>query len=576
MKIKIGVILLGWLFIPLLLLGQATGSELVVQGTVTSALTGETLIGVNVIEVDKTKRIVSATVTNINGQFVLKAKNPENNLVLSFIGFVTTAVEIGDKRTIDVKMKEENQQVDEVTITAARTHNDGTFAIPQREISTAVQTISTREFEGLQITSVDDALQGRIAGLDIVGNSGDLGSGTSMRIRGISSINASSEPLIVVNGVPYEVEIDQSFDFANANQEQFANMLSINPDDIEDITVLKDAASTAIWGSKGANGVLVINTKKGVRGPTRVQYSYRLTRAVQPEGLKMLNGDQYTMLMKQAYFNPQQNENAANVREFMYDPNFSEYQNYNNNTNWFEEVTQTGFKHDHYLTVSGGGERARYRVSGGFLTQSGTVIGQEMDRVSSRAYLDYFVSDRIKFISEFSFTYSDNNRNWSSKDNDLNKMSLLDIAYRKMPNVSVYQQDAEGNNTGNYYNILSNSSLHDSQRDLRNPVALANLATDNLKNYRILPTFRLQYDLVDPLESTLRYNIYVSFDINNNLVTKYLPGQVSNVAWNDNSVNLAESADSESMTVMMDNNITWQPKMANTAHSVLLYGSYQV
>ncbi|MGQ1945545.1 SusC/RagA family TonB-linked outer membrane protein [Geofilum sp. OHC36d9] len=567
MKMKIGLLFFCCLYFTMMLSGQTTTSQFLVQGTVTSELSGETLIGVNVIEVDKTKRIVSATVTDINGHYVIKIKDPNNVLVLSFIGFVTKKVEIGNQRTINVKMEEESQQVDEVIVTATKTHNDGTFSIPQREVSTAVQTISTKEFDGLQITSVDDALQGRIAGLDIVGNSGDLGSGTSMRIRGISSINSNTEPLIVVNGVPYEVEIDPSFDFANANQEQFANMLSINPDDIDEITVLKDAASTAIWGSKGANGVLVINTKKGFRGPTRIQYSYRLTRAVQPEGLKMLNGDDYTMLMKQAYFNPHQNESAANIRELMYDPNFSEYENFNNNTDWFSEVTQVGYKHDHYLTLSGGGDKARYRVSGGFLTQTGTVIGQKMDRISSRAYLDYAVSDRIKFVSEFSFTYSDNDRNYEN---------LLEIAYKKMPNVGVYRQDMNGNNTSDYYNIMRSSSLHESQRDLKNPVALAYLATNNLKNYRILPTFRLQYDLLDPLQSTLRYNIYVSFDVNNNKVAKFLPREVSNLEWDNEAVNLAESADSESMTVMMDNNVTWQPKLVNPNHSLLLYGSYQM
>lgn len=568
MKIKIGLFLLCCVFLPLSVLAQGGGADMIVRGTVTGSLTNETLIGVNVIEVDETKRIVSATVTDVNGQFVIRVKNENNNLVFSFIGFETTSVPIGDRRTINVEMKDELQQVDEVTVTATKMHSDGTFAIPQREISTAVQSISAREFEGIQVTSVDDALQGRIAGLDIVGNSGDLGSGTSMRIRGITSINASSEPLIVLNGVPYEVEIDPSFDFASANEEQFANMLSINPDDIEEITVLKDAASTAIWGSKGANGVLVINTKKGVRGPTRVQYSYRFTRAVQPQGLEMLNGDNYTMLMKQAYFNPHQNESAANIREFMYDMNYSEFQNFNNNTNWFNEVTQTGLKHDHYVTISGGGERARYRVSGGFLTQSGTVIGQVMDRFTTRAYLDYAVSDRIKFITELSYTYSDNQRN---ADN------LLGIAYRKMPNVSVYQQDALGNNSDVYYNISrTESSLHESQRNLRNPVALAHLAQDNLKNYRILPTFRLQYDLVDPYESTLRYNMYVSFDVNNNKISKFLPREVSNLPWDDAAINKAESADSESVTVMMDNNITWQPKLSNPNHNIMMYGSYQM
>lgn len=581
MKIKISIILLCCLFFSVGLYGQGASTNIIVKGVVSSEHDGETLVGVNVIEVDETKRIVSATVTDINGGFVIRVKSPNNSLVFSFIGFITKSEPIGDRRTMKVEMKDEMQQVDEVVVTAQKIVSDGTFTIAKREVSTAVQTISTTDFEGVQVTSIDDALQGRIAGLDILSNSGDLGSGTTMRIRGITSINASSEPLIVLNGIPYEVQIDPSFDFASANQEQFANMLSVNPDDIEEITVLKDAAATAIWGSRGANGVLLINTKKGVKGPLKVQYSYRLTRAVQPRGLEMLNGDDYTMLMKQAYFNPRQSETAANIREFMYDMDFSEYHNYNNNTNWFDEVTQTGYKHDHYLTLSGGGDRARYRISGGYLTQSGTVIGQVMDRYTTRAYLDYSVSDRIKFISEFSYTFTDNHRNYEDLDkvpgNDRKSEGLLSIAYRKMPNLSVYQQDLDGNSTGVYYNILRDSDLDSSQKYLRNPVALANLAYDKLRNYRILPTFRLQYDLIDPYKSTLKYEVYVSFDINNNHITKYLPREATNHFWNDNYVNMSESADTESSTVIMDNNITWRPNFGeDSPHNLSLYGSFQM
>jgi len=573
MKFKIvGTILFIYLLIPFFSFGQNPGTERVVRGTVRSATDGETLVGANIIEADEMKRIISATVTDINGQYVLKIKNPENNIVFSFIGFITQGRKIGDQTVIDVSMEEDLQMIQDVVITAEKKISDGSFEIPQREISTAVQTLSSKEFEGIQVTSIDEAMQGRIAGLDIVANSGDLGSGATMRIRGTSSINANTQPLIVVNGIPYEINIDPSFDFAAANQEQYANMLSINPDDIEEITVLKDAASTAVWGSKGANGVLVIKTKKGAQGPTRVQYSYRFTAAKQPRGLNMLNGDDYTMMIKQAYFNPQQDENAANVREFQYDPTFSEYENFNNNTDWVKDVTQIGFKNDHYLNVSGGGERARYRVSSGFLTQTGTVIGQKMDRITSTAYLDYSVSERIKFISELTFFYTDNDRNWTD---DGTYRSILGVAYRKMPNVSVYQQDSKGNKTDVYYNISRSSSLHSSQRDLRNPVALAKLATNNLTNYRIRPIFRLQYDLFDPEIQTLRYNLDVSFDVNNDKVSRFLPAEVSNAPWNDGAINLAESFDSESVTVLAENKVSWQPQIFNPDHSVLVQGSFQ-
>jgi len=578
MKSNFAILILFFLLLlPKTAIGQKTGNDFLVQGTITSGSDGTTLIGVNVTEIDVNNRIVSGNVTDINGHFVLKIKNPDNRISFSYLGYIKQVKKIEGKRIFNIVMSDNTHEIQNVVVTGKKRHSEGGFSIPTREIASAMQTIDTKEFEGIQVSSVDEALQGRIAGLDIVSNSGDPGSGTSMRIRGTTSINGNSQPLIVVNGVPYEVQVDPNFDFANSNQEQYASMLSINPDDIQEISVLKDAAASAIWGSKGANGVLMITTKKGAMGPTRIEYSYRYTGTVQPQGMKMLTGDDYTMLMKQAYFNPLQSETASNINEFNYDKSFSEYENFNNNTNWVKEVTQVGNISDHYLTVSGGGERAMYRVSGGFFKQNGTIIGQNLDRISSRAYLEYSVSDRLKFISEFSFTYTDNNMNYEMNfDGDPNKKSsILGIAYKKMPNVGVYAQDANGNNTNELYKILSNSMLNDDQKYLVNPVALATLAKNNLKTYRILPTFRLQYDLLDPAKQTLRYSMYVSFDINNDKASSFLPQEVINRPWNNGQMNRADYSDSEGLTIQTDNNLAWMPAFSNTDHSLLLYGSVQ-
>lgn len=567
---KSGIKILILTFLILLPFGssaQEAVSSFIIQGTVTSGSDGEPLSGAVVNELDVNNRVVSAASADINGHFVLKIKNPLNSLSVSFIGFEKQIRKIENKKVINFVMKDAAFTLGQVVIKGTKEIGQGGYSIPTREIGTAIQTINTKEFEGLQVSSIDEALQGRIAGLDIVSNSGDPGSGSSMRIRGVTSINGSSEPLVVVNGVPYEVQVDPNFDYANSNQEQYANMLSINPDDILEISVLKDAAASAIWGSKGANGVLMITTKKGSMGTMKVDYTYRYTRTVQPKGMKMLNGNDFTMLMKQAYLNPRQDDAATDVDEYKYDKNFPEYENFNNNTDWINEVTQVGNINDHYLTISGGGERAMYRVSGGFFKQNGTIIGQSLNRISSRAYLEYLVSDRIKFITEFSLTNSDNSRNYDN---------LLAIAYKKMPNVSVYDQDASGKNSNVYYNIPASSTLDDDQKYLRNPVALARLATNNLKSFRILPTFRLQYDILDPAKSMLRYSMYVSFDINNSKTAKFLPQDVSNLYWSDKLVNRAENSDSESLTIYSDQNIAWQPKFENSDHSLLLYGSFQI
>lgn len=565
---------ISYLLLMLLLL-QGPGKNLLAQGATTTIIQGQVtsssdkleIIGANVSEIDANNRVVNGTVTDFNGKYVMRIKSESNRLSISYIGYNRKIVNIGNRRVINVALDENVQTIRTVEVTATRRSAQGGFSIPTRELSTAIQTIDTKEFEGLQVSSIDEALQGRIAGLDIVANSGDPGSGTSMRIRGVTSINSSSEPLIVVNGVPYEVQIDPNFDFANSNQEQYANMLSINPDDILEISVLKDAAASAIWGSKGANGVLMITTKRGMAGPTRVEYSYRFTSTEQPRGLNMLNGDDFTMLMKQSYLNPRQDDNATNINEYNYDRNFPDFENYNNNTDWVGAVTQLGAIHDHYVTISGGGERARFRVSGGYFNQRGTVIGQELQRISSRAYLEYSVSDRIKFITEFSLTNSDNMRNYEN---------LLGIAYRKMPNVSIYAQDATGKETSTFYNIPRSSRLDDDQKNLRNPVALANLATNQLKSFRILPTFRLQYDLMKPEDGRLKYEMYVSFDINNSKTTMFLPQEVSNLSWFESGVNRAENSDRESLTIYSDQNISWQPKFESKDHDLLLYGSFQV
>ena len=178
----------------------------------------------------------------------------------------------------------------EIEVRASRMTSGGGLNVPEREFSGAMQRFNTKELEGVSVASIDDALQGRIAGLDIVANSGDLGSGTKMRVRGVTSINSNNEPLILLNDVPFESNIDSNFDFATADTEQFASLLCISPDDIEEITVLKDGAAAAIWGARGANGVINITTKKGVTGPTRISYSYRLSGSYQPRGTKLLNG----------------------------------------------------------------------------------------------------------------------------------------------------------------------------------------------------------------------------------------------------------------------------------------------
>lgn len=550
-----------YIIFMLLLSMKVAAQETMVTGTVTDGF--GPVIGCTVSEIDANNRVMGGTVTNMDGQYALKLKNPKNKLRFTYIGFKSQTLAVRGNRKIDVKLVDEATTIQEAVVVGKRRSSDETFSIAQREISQAMTTLNMKDLEGLSVGSADDALQGRIAGLDIVGG-GAPGQGGQMRVRGTTTILGNAEPLIVVNDIPFESSELSNFQFDSATDEQYADLLNVNVDDIQEITVLKDAASTALWGSRGANGVIMIKTKKGSRSKTHVSYSYKLTGARQPSGYKLLSGDDFTMMMKQAYFNMSQlsgNNSHSNYdyKEFQYDPTWSEYEMYNNNTDWVDAVTKKGWTNDHYVTVQGGGERAKFYVSGGFYKRTGTTIGQEYDRFSTRAQLDYNISDRLMVRSEFQFTYGDNDQNYSS---------LLGIAYKKMPNLSIYRQTADGVDTPEYYNILSSSHMNSNQKNLMNPVALGNLAKDNRKTYRVLPTIRLQYDFFDPEKIFLRYSGYVSMDMNTEHRERFLPGTATNSNWDGTNVNFASDQNVQSLTIMTENKLTWRSRFKNRDHDM--------
>ena len=195
----------------------------IISGTVTDDM-GPVMMA-NVVEIDAAKRIVASAVTDMNGNFSFKLKNPKDKLRVTFVGYKTVLVPI-NKTKFNIKM-EDATQIQEVVVTAKKRAGGSGLNIPVDEISTAQQSISMQEFEGLALTTVDEALQGRIAGLDIVANSGNLGSGTSMRLRGVSTINGSSEPLIVVDGNVWQTG-GQTID-GDMNEEKFAQLLKPPP-----------------------------------------------------------------------------------------------------------------------------------------------------------------------------------------------------------------------------------------------------------------------------------------------------------------------------------------------------------
>ena len=373
------------------------------------------LMGATVCEIDATGRIIESAITDLNGNFTLKVRNAKDKSRFSSVGLKTVTLPI-NKTTFNLKMQS-STTLKEVTIKSKKRLQGNTLPIPQREISYATQTISMKEFEGLGITSIDEALQGRIAGLDIIGNSGDLGAGSTMRLRGAGSLSTLTDqnPLIVVDGNIRDVSLT-NFDMAGANNEKFAELLNINPEDIASITVLKDAAACAVYGSQGGNGVIELTTKRGVKGKPRVTYSLKLTGTYQPKGYDLLNGDDVTRMQKEAYFNPRQDDNACDgnrIPEINYlddTSDFTEWRQYRDNTDWRDAVTQWGLRQNHYATITGGGEKASFRIGAGFDHETGTMLEQKLSRFSTRVNLDDNVSQLIRVITNFSQTYTHNHQ----------------------------------------------------------------------------------------------------------------------------------------------------------------------
>ena len=528
------------------------------------------LMMVNVVEMDSENRYVNHATTDFDGNFTMIVKNNKNKLKVTYVGFKDVVLEIGTRTVFNIVMQDDNQ-IEEVVIKAKPRSKSGGLDILEREVSVAKQTFNMSEMEGLSFASVDEALQGQIAGLDIVFNSGDLGSGTQMRLRGTSTINGNQQPLIVVNDNIFEMPSGEEFDFTTANEEKFAELLTVNPEDIESIEVLKDASASAVWGSKGSNGVIMIKTKRGSRGKTKVNYSYRYSNAWLPKGLNLLNGDDYTMFLKEAHFNPTQSSTASNAQELNYNPAFSEYENYNNNTDWVKAISQHGHTHDHNISLTGGGEKAMFRVSGGYYNQVGQIIKQQLDRFSTRMALDYFVSDRIKVSSDFSLTYTDNDQNYDG---------LLSIAQIIMPNMSIWAQDPQGNDTKDYYLMSQNSSkiFEGNQRNLINPVAMGNLAWKNEKSYRITPQISIDYQLLglNHDETQLRYYGMVYMDASTLSNGSYRPSSLTTKGMLDSDYNASSTKDQKTLSFNTRHRLQFSPKFDNKDHVTQFMAQFEM
>ncbi len=544
----------------LLLSGMHAAAQTLVRGMVTSTTDGMGLPGATIVELDRNNRILKGSATDLDGNYVIRVSSPENNIKFSFIGFESKTVPIAGQSTINIELSEDIKMIEAVEIVAESRVNTGFMDVADRDLAIPVERLSAAEIEEVQATTIGEAIQGRLAGVDIVSNSGDPGGGMSIRIRGVSTLNANARPLIIVDNVPYETNISSDFDFATANEEGYSQMLNIAVDDIKEITVLKDAAATALWGTKAANGVLAITTKRGLKSiKPMVSYTYKGTFTFKPVPIPMLSGDQYSTLIMEGVMNVTgiPLDRVAN-KEFLYDPNEPYwYYNYGQNTNWLDEISRRGYIHNHDFSLSGGGDKARYRFSVNYQDQDGVTRGTSLQRFTNRLNLDYYISDKLRLGADLLYAHGKILRDYTSTFKSTDPNRLRPVAYRKMPNMGVYEFDAQGNQTPVYFSPEWN--IQRTYPSTYNPVAMAESGEYTTTNDRIIPKFLLNYNIV----RGLTYTFDVAFDVNNTKRNYFLPQIATGKHWTDLSVNRASDSDDDSYIIYTNNRLTYSNVFAN-------------
>ncbi|HOF92636.1 MAG TPA: SusC/RagA family TonB-linked outer membrane protein [Bacteroidales bacterium] len=559
------------LILCLLLIGTSSAQK-TLTGRVYENFGGkeELAVGVNISFNNAQNRMVEGTVSNSNGEYSLRVPlgGGPYTVVFSYIGMKTQSIPYNGQSSLNVVLEEDAKALDEVVV-AAKQEQKNEMGITLREQTAATERILLSEIiEFTPVTSVEEALQGRLAGVDIL-TGGDPGARNSIRIRGTATLNTSADPLIVINGVPYSTDIDDSFNFATASNEDYAAMLNLSPYDIESIEVLKDAASTAIYGTSGASGVLLITTKTGSKGKPRFTLSSKFTAKFEPESIPMLNGKEYVAFIEDAIWNTANAKGvstSAALLELLYDTpeiNFNKewryFNEYNTNTDWLAAVVQDAYTTDNNFSMSGGGEKATYRFSLSYADEDGTTIGTNMNRFSSTLNIGYRFNDKLRVETDFSYAETDKKANWTD--------NVRSEAMLKMPNKSPYWiDDITLTPTDRYFNRQNAEEFQGAFTGSKNfhPIAMANESFNNSLQQEEKMNFRLNYDILPGLI----YTGYVSMKFKTIKNRAFLPQSATGVTMDNTYANRSSDAYSDNLALQTENKLIFRRNW-NGIHNIV-------
>lgn len=425
-----------------------------VTGTVISTEDGFPVVGASVL----VKGTTVGTITDLDGQFTLtNLPSDAKTLIVSFIGLATQEVDV--KPTVMISLQPDSEQLDEVIVVAYGTAKKSSF-------TGAATTMKSGDIS-VQKESLVKSLDGRMAGVRVGAATGDPGADQKVLIRGISSISGSTQPLYVIDGVPVTND-----DMSSGLKSQSV-LSSINPDDIESMTVLKDAAAASLYGSRAANGVIIVTTKKGKQGKTRVSYDMEVGVS------SMAVSSQYNTMnaaeLKEYYWNAYKNYaegqgmSATDAANYANTQTPTRFQNYDSDidTNWKDEVYRQGFSTNHQVSISGGNEKTRFYTSFGYNKVNGIVEGSDFERYSGRVNVDHQVTDWFKIGAKqmVSFSSTQGFRDQNDQAQGFGTSSPLSVMFSMDPTATVKLEDGSYNPNASLSGRITNPNLMFGQSD---------------------------------------------------------------------------------------------------------------
>ncbi|MEL1252302.1 TonB-dependent receptor [Flavobacterium sp. DGU38] len=455
----------------------SVNAQSTVSGTVSDA--NGPIPGVNVI----VKGTKNTTVTNFDGTFTINSVPANAVLSFSFIGYKTKDVTVGNQSKIDVVLEENLNSLKEVVVIGYGTMKRG-------DLTGAISSVSSAAVAQSVSTTIDQVLQGRAAGVQIQQNSGTPGGSSSVRIRGISSITGSNEPIYVIDGVI----IDGNSGSLNSNP-----LSGINPNDIASIDILKDASATAIYGSRAANGVIIVTTKTGRKGDLTLNFDSYVGWQEMPKELQVLNLREYGTLKN----------TRSDLGIVQRDPYFIRPDLLGEGTNWQDELFQTGLIQNYNLSASGGSENTTYALGMSYFDQEGTIIGSSFDRMTIRAVVDSQVKKWMKVGVNL-------NAYKTNQVTTVNDDSVILTALKQTPNVAARNADGtfDGPDTTEFVQT--------------NPLGIAMLKDNYGKDYGIRGNVYAEIGFTKDLKLKTQYSIDYGFGNRYTFNPSYTFGALSN------------------------------------------------